>query len=459
MEREKLEKLTEVGILDAQSKFLERVGLWTTPDLKEKYAYRLSPDCLKLSNKEKKDLEEIANLIYAPGGFLDGSLKLFQKTLSPQFTGVATGGIVRRGLTAGIAKREIPIQEILSEQKPFIVRLDLVKLKRKNESDPSFQIVEVEGDKTHGFGYLSIMDYFREEFVGRKDTRGIVWALEEELTKRNIKKGEPIILIVGQNERFYLTELEIFSKFAQRTGINLCTALEDQIKVGKDSIFAGEKDTEPRVLVNIPVLTSTGYSASGINEERLFELYQQGKIVCLIPPKRFLGSKGLLGLVRNGDNDPEIESVLNSVFNPELLLKIKKYIPETILVTRRNKKLVEKLLTEEPNAWVVKQTMSSGTKGVSLPDDPEKRKKFLEQALSIPFNYVIQKKIPQETRVFSFSEAESPTLVKKAKMFMRVELFACPSGIATVGVTARETPSVHAQEDAIQIPVIFAEKR
>lgn len=93
-------------------------------------------------------------------------------------------------------------------------------------------------------------------------------------------------------------------------------------------------------------------------------------------------------------------------------------------------------------------------KGVALPSDKERAADFAKEALDSPYNFVIQKKVEQATEVFKFSEP-GRILVQSAPMYMRIELFASPLGIATVGVTGREVPSVHGATDAIQVPVIF----
>lgn len=443
-------EIQESEILSAQKKFLETVGLWSTPALSEKYKYRLSPDVLELTQKEKAELEEIAFLIYAPGGFIDGSIKLLAKTSSPQFRATKTGGAVWRALTAGIGKVEIPIQ-MIGEMRPFVCRLDLLKASQ-NGDGPFFQIAELEGDKTHGFGYLTIMDFFRKSFMNRSDTPGIISALSQELERRGTPQEAPIGLIVGLKERFYIEELRIFAKFAQEAGINLITTLESDARVTEGGLFLPSVAIPITTLVNLP---SLDFGWGGIKAQGLLDLYRQGKIDCLIPPKRFLGSKDLLALVSNGDNDQELEKVLNQVFDSNILLRLREFIPQTILVTKRNKKYILSILQEEPENWVVKQTLSSGMKGVALPDDAEKRAKFIKDALANPYNFIIQKKVDQQTKTFKFSEPEMTSQLETANMYLRIELFASPSGIATVGVTARETPSVHGAKDAIQIPVIY----
>lgn len=451
MERQQPEKITDTEILQSQAKFLRDIGLWRNSVLFEKYSYRLSPDALFITEEEKRQLDEIAALLYLSGGFFDGSLQIFNKTASLQFRSTRTGGTVARALTSGIKRSEIPLQNAFPSQKPFICRLDLVKTQRQ---EPAFQVVEIEGDKTHGFGFLSIMDYFREQYMGRRDTAGITFALKSEIKRQGFSEDVPLILLVGLSERFYITEMKIFEQFARAQGINLIAALETEVEIQNDYIVSKRKGIRTNILISLPTLTPNGYKASGIDEEALFDLYTSGKIKCLIPPKRFLGSKALLGIISNAGKDYELERLLNEVFDPNFLRTFRKYLPNTILVTKRNKNLVADLLRENPDGYVIKQIMTSGMKGVSLPNDPQKRKRFIEDALSTPFNYIIQEKVNQGTRAFSFAEPGTAD-IQQSEMFMRVELFATCDGIATIGVTARETPSVHGAKDAIQIPIIF----
>src|SRR5579859_156771 len=155
-------------IMASQKETLQKLGLWATPELAEKYKYRLSPDALLLSAPERADIETVANLVYCEGGFLDGAIKLYSKTLIPQFRSKPVGSLVVRALSSGIGKKEIPMQDVASRL-PFICRLDLMRAKTENSEEPLFKIAEVEGDKTHGFGYLTIIDLFRQKFLGRND--------------------------------------------------------------------------------------------------------------------------------------------------------------------------------------------------------------------------------------------------------------------------------------------------
>lgn len=440
----------------AQEFFLEQAGLWANPELKEKYLYRLSPDVHTMTKQEKIQLNEISHLIYAQGGFIDGAISLFEYVSNPKTQSTKTGGVLWRCLSSGIAKSELPYQS-RTHKPPFVCRLDLMSVKNPGNLQPLFQIAEIEGDKTHGFGYLTMIDYFRSLFYNKADTSGILNALKQKLEFDSIAPSTPITLIVGQKERFYVTELQMFSKFARASGINLKVMTEDQVEVTDTGIKFDQPGTISTTLISVPPLNPHGDTGSGINAEKLFKLYSDGTINCLIPPNRFLGSKALLGLISNGDGNPEIEQILAKFFDPEILDKLRIYIPKTIMITKTNSQAVSSLLSSQPDCWVIKKVMSSGTKGVALPEDTTKKEAFIYEALKTPYNYIIQKKVEQKMTNFSYSNPYHEAGISNANMYTRVELYACQDGIATLGITAREVPSVHVAKDAIQIPVVFEE--
>lgn len=331
--------LSDEQIVAAQEEILRKGGLWSTPELKSKYAFRLSPDALEILSDERKDLEELSFLLYAPGGFFDGAMRLYQKSLDPRFTSTPVGSIVRRGLTNGIPKRELAIQGIFPEP-PVLSRVDLIKTQNGDSSSKRFQIAEIEGDKTHGFGYLTLMDFFRREFMGSEDTIGIINTLKRSLLAKGLDPQTSIIAIVGRSERFYEGEQRVFSEFCRANGLNLFTVPESEVATTDRGVVA-RGVPESNVLLNLPTLTSSGYMDTGVDEEKVFELLKQGSITCLIPPNRFLGSKGLLALISNGDNNPGLEEVLQDAFNSEVLDELRSHIPQTILIT---KKISESLL-------------------------------------------------------------------------------------------------------------------
>lgn len=444
MERIKPTESVESQI-QAQAEFYERIGMWSPFDA-GKYDFRLSPDVLELTLVQKKELDEMAMLIYGEGGYLDGSVRLIKLTEDPKFTGTRVGGAIRKSLFFGIRKDEQALQ-LVDDVLPFISRLDLVLTDGSDADNTSFKIVEVEGDKTHAFGYVTMPVHFNNIVSGNSQPLGVVEALGKKLQERGGVDLETT-LIVGESEAFYERELSVFAKIANESGLNLSVVREKKLDVGRLN----------GVVVSIPTLTPAGLKGSGIESADLYSRYVSGAIDCLIPPKRFLGNKSLLGIIKNSLGDEELERVLRETFSSTALAGLRKYIPDTVAVNKGNSRIVADLYESGPEEWVVKEIMSSGMRGVKLPDKAtpdeviEARASLIRQQ---PYNFILQRKVPQKRCEFKFAERDNLGTVKSAPMFMRISPFVTGDGVAAVGVTARETPAVHGARDAIQIPVKF----
>lgn len=448
-------KTVDASLVLKQANFFKQAELWTSYDF-ERFKFRLSNEALVLSPEESAELKTINTLLMAQDGFVRGAVKLYEKTLNPKFAGKTVGGMIRKTLTSNVSSVDLAFINSNLDSLPFLVRLDLVKLRNERTGSPIFQIVEIEGDKTHAFGYVTFPKLTRNMFSGEMNKLGIVDAFKTELGSRGIDLKDPVILFLNRSEGFYLRELTVFSKVAKRFGLNLSVTTESDITFSEDSVVVGSTGIKSRVLVNIPVLTPRGTYGTGINTEKMLKLYCDKKIQVLIPPFRFLGSKGLLGIFKNSLKDPELEEVLVETFGKDLLDKLRPFIPETVNVNKRNQNKVLQLLETNPESWVIKEVSTSGMRGVSLPNsNEEKRVKMISQIKSNPFNFIIQKKIEQEKKLFTFSEPENLQEIKQAEMFMRISPFLTQEGIAEIGLTARESPAVHGSVDAIQIPVVF----
>lgn len=128
-------------------------GIWKTlEDEKCRYRLRLSPDTFPITPECLPELQTINDLIYADGGYLEGAISLYTAAVDPKLSGFPVWGLLHRSLGTGILKIENDLQLLKPKQLPAIVRLDLAE----TLGSPSFQIMEVEGDKTHAFGYSTI---------------------------------------------------------------------------------------------------------------------------------------------------------------------------------------------------------------------------------------------------------------------------------------------------------------
>jgi len=462
MEREQVINLNETRLVQSQARFLEEIGLWEAGSDKGRFAFRLSPDVLELNFEQKAELEEINDLMFSRGGFFDGANRLFDRTFDQRFISTNTGAKVLKTLRSGLPKAERELIKSGDRQMPAVCRLDLALAP---DQDSEFKILEVEGDKTHAFGYATIAELFARQIADVTTERlpGLVFDFGTFLKGAGATPEKPAVLIVGREEMFYETELKFFAQICRKNLIPLVVLAEREVQVSTSGISlndgsfpAGKNSFTTDLLVNLPVLTPDGYRGTGIDADLLLRLFAEGKIRCLIPPKRFLGSKGLLALVSNGDNDPELETILRGCFDPGKLARLRELIPSTFVISKKSKVRALAELDENPGAWVIKKSMSSGMRGVALPEGNRQRS-MLGEAVEAPFNYVMQAKVAQETRTFRFAEPNNLNIIKRARMFMRISPFCTPGGISTVCVTGRETSDVHGATDSILISTVFKE--
>lgn len=442
-----------IAIVKSQEEFLREVGLWTGEASRSKYGFRLSPDSLEITASQRMELTEINDLVYSEGGFLDGSMELFRQIFNPRFTSTKVGGRISRALRMGIPRQEGPIQRSFQTQIPAIAKLDLALAC----SGPAFRILEVEADQAHGFGYVTIADRFGiRTFPNKAYLPGLITVLGDSLVERGFSTKKPLALIVGRLESFYEQELEVFSGIANKEGLNIMFIPERELVVSADGVAShNNRNSVTDLLVDLPILTSAGRIGTGVDSVNLLDLYAQAKIECLIPPKRFLSNKNLLGLISNGSDDQDLEKVLLDVFNESKLSRLRRFIPVSAVINRKTEDYAALRVINNPDNWVIKKAVASGSKGVALPSSPDRQRAFLQEALVNPHSYIIQEKVEQEARRFHFAEQSELGDLRSALMYMRLTLFASPIRMAALALTARETEDVHGAKDCIQIPVVY----
>jgi len=435
--------------IQKQKSDLER-SIWT-PEMFARYSFELSPDVPVFTAEQKAEIQWINHIIFsASGGYLHGSLKMYKDLKdSEKLRNDPTGRNIWKALNNGISKHELAIQGQFN-QLPIFARCDLMSVLSTGKHSPLFQIAEVEGDKTHGMGYY-------DGFI-HKNSLDITGDINGQTFSEAVKMcvgDEVVVLLVGDKELFYLPEMKsLLLPEAISQGLNLVVATEDQLELTQDEEMPIEAGgVKARWMVNIPELNPDGLLVKPEVGKNLYNLYADGSISCLIPPNRFLGNKALMGIVSNGLNDPKLDRWIEGYFKWELG-PMRHFFPITIMVTKENVAQVIEILQSQPGDWVIKKTVSSGAKGVSLGDDTAQRTRMMAELSAAPFNYILQKKVEQSTRSFWHADPTTMDLLY-SPMYTRTELYTQFGDPLTVGVTARASKAVHVQHDAIQIPVKY----
>jgi hypothetical protein len=434
--------------IQRQKSALEK-SIWK-PEMFPRYSFELSPDVPVFSAEQKVEIQWINHIIFSVNGYLHGAIKLYKDLKdNEKLRNDVTGRNIWKALNNGIGKHELRIQAQFN-QLPIFARCDLMSVLPTGEHSPLFQIAEVEGDKTHGMGYY-------DGFIHKNnvDITGSVNGYTFTDAVKASVGNETVILLVGDKEQFYLPEMDkLLLPEAIVKGLNLRVATEGQLRLTQDRELPIEVGgVKARWMINMPELNPDGELVKPKGGKNLYDLYADGSVLCLIPPNRFLGNKALMGVVSNGLNDPKIDRWIEGYFKWELGL-LRHFIPRTIMVTKGNLAQVIEILESQPDDWVIKKTVSSGAKGVSLGDDIAQRTRMMSELVAAPFNYIVQKKVLQVPQ--SFWHADPSTMeLKFTPMYTRTELYTQFGDPLTVGITARASKAVHVQHDAIQIPVIF----
>lgn len=424
--------------------------IWT-PEMFPRYSFELSPDVPVFTAEQKAEIQWINHIIFsASGGYFHGALKMYMDLKkNEKLLNEPTGRNIWKALNNGISKHELAIQAQFN-QLPIFARCDLMSVQPTSKYSPLFQIAEVEGDKTHGMGYY-------DGFIHKNSleiTGGINGQTFSEVVRACVG-DEPVVLLVGDKEQFYLPEMKsLLLPEAIAKGLNLMVATEGQLKLTQDKEMPIEvSGVKARWVVNIPELNPYGELVKPNGGKNLYDLYADGSVSCLIPPNRFLGNKALMGIVSNGLNDQKLDRWIEGYFKWELG-PMRHFFPRTIMVTKENVTQVIELLESQPDDWVIKKTVSSGAKGVSLGDDAAQRTKMVAELSMAPFNYIVQKKVLQVPQ--SFWHADPTTMeLRYSPMYTRTELYTQFGDPLTIGITARASKAVHVQHDAIQIPVKY----
>lgn len=246
-----------------------------------------------------------------------------------------------------------------SDFHPFI-KVDLVR-----SSAGEFKIVEVEVNKTHGFGYTTL---------GRGIT-GQPLLGEGILERITGKSNEGTTgLILSQGAEFYETEARYFIRQVNGKGGNLILIYQDEIFVEYDGLYNGkEKSRRIDQILTLPLLQESNRGVR-LNPDQTISaintLCDLGLLKSLEKHNPDLSDKSYLGIVSNASCDPELEELLERIFSKDILHQLRRFIPlgECLGFTNGYKKATETLYSNS-GGFYVKQGKSSGSHGIAIPGD------------------------------------------------------------------------------------------
>jgi hypothetical protein len=308
------------------------------------------------------------------------------------------------------------------------------------------KIAEIDAYNPRGIAFAAFIKDAYQGYTEHCFFSGAEKTLAEEVLKKDFSK---LVWLYAHHERFY----EVV--FEQLRRIMLEKYAVKIIPYDTDT-FLASKHMDETMFTMIPWGMRTTNEIT-IAEPTLFNLYEANSQRFLYSPTPSLGNKALMGLVSKTGNSNEQEEMLKTYYSKEKLDLIRKYIPNTVLVSRRHRDDV-KIFLNQHRASVLKANISSGLKGVWVYDsidDLNKNSKIESFMQEKKPNYTLQEFIHQKKFKLESYSGENNTL-RTDDWYLRMTLQVDANGmVVDAEMTGRKTPDVHGAMDCIQIPCVF----
>jgi hypothetical protein len=411
-------------------------GLWN--DGREStHSFILSPDVYKVSKKKQTELEALGIALH---DCLAGLGRIATIALNIQLGKNDTWQMISSILRVGIPKIYRDIMLLKPNSVPNICKVDLMESINGN-----YHIAEIDGHNKHGLGYSTLTARIRQTVMPGKQTfLGVAITLAQEIKRRG---KNSIVLLYADQERFYLPEFHILQAELVLHGIKVIVIAESDVNIKDDKIDLGINENGHDLFFDFPFL----YHNQALNT-LLAKLYCEGKIDFLIPPKPFLGSKAILALLRNDTENEVLESILKSQIRIESLKLIRQYIPETYLVHNELKEAHCRSIYSGKKRFVLKESISSGMKGVVFSDELH----FNTTMKSVCNSYgrfILQEEITNCSRSFDyFTDTGS---IGHRDWFTRITVHYAVRKVADIIITATESKKVHGGKECLQLGAII----
>lgn len=415
---------------DKLNAIISESGIWNG-ERRKSHSFLLSPSVFEVTEIQKQELQELGFALYdCMLGFSHIATIVFDPTLNYR----NAWGLARRVFSTGVPITYLALQGMNIRHIPGLLKVDMMVDEKGN-----FRIAEIDGHNKHGLGYSTLAKRFCEAVRPEaKKLPGTVNLLAGEI--KRLGYGE-LKLFYSDQERFYFPEFEIVKQELKRHGVN-CIVMQEE---NADSSFASEG-----LFLDLPFL---------FNKAELYETiipaYVNGKVRFVIPPKPFLGAKGVLALIRNDGKDEELESLLRSFIRKSSLEFVRRYIPETLLVGKMasGSDSIEARISKKK--YVLKESVSSGMKGTVFSDGRDFGT-VLSRARLSNMNWILQEEVVNQPQSFSWYEngRAEPILKTSKDWFMRVTVQYVNRQLADIIITARRDKAVHGAKDCLQIGTV-----
>jgi hypothetical protein len=340
---------------------------------------------------------------------------------------------LRRIFSSGVPKFFQQLQGLNVRDITKLLKLDLM-INQFGE----YKIAEIDGHNKHGLGYSTLAMNFRKALYENADALpGVIQILATEIFRLGY---DHLKIFYAKQDRFYVPEFEIAVREFAKHGI-VCELIPE--------LTCNSEILQEGLFLDLPFLSYGTHLYKTI-----IPAYKNGKVKFIISPKPCLGSKGILALLRNDNNDEKLESILRAFISKDSLELVRKYIPETLLVGKQGEGLSSVRSRLSLKKYVLKEVISSGMKGTRFSDSPEFESALIN-AINSNLNWVLQEEVENQPQTYSWYENGNDNLISSNDWFTRVTVHYVGRQLADIVVTARRDKSVHGAKDSIQIGTII----
>jgi hypothetical protein len=265
----------------ALRKVVDESGIWQGEQEKS-HAFLLSPSVYRMTRAQYEELARLGSALH------DCMLGLSHIAVIGYDKGLNYGGawrLARRVFSTGVPEIYQELQGMNVKHICKLLKVDLMI-----DRDGKFKIAEIDGHNKHGLGYSTLGMRLREAVQPNAATcPGIVKTLAEEIKRLGHSE---LKLLYADQERFYVPEFEIARQEFKKHGVT-CELVSE--------MRATPEFMESGLFLDLPFL----YHKQELYKS-IIPAYKKGEVGFIIPPKPFLGAKGVLALLRNDREDAHL---------------------------------------------------------------------------------------------------------------------------------------------------------
>lgn len=392
------------------------------------HAFLLSPSVYGIEDSKHQTLQQLGQAI---NDCMIGLSHIAFVAYSKELNCRGAWQTVRNVFSTGVPKMYLEFQGANPNRIPRLVKVDFMV-----DQNGNFKIAEIDGHNKHGIGYSTLALRCREALYPLdKSMEGVVKMLSDEIKRQGRNE---LKLFYADQEKFYLPEFEIAQQEFVKNGINCLVVSEAD---------ATDDFLQNGLFLDLPFL----YHKTDLYGV-ILEAYRNRRVNFIIPPKPFLGAKGVLAILRNDEKDEHLEALLQSFIKKSALDLMRRFIPETLLIGKQAKGIDFVKERTSCKRYVLKESISSGMKGTVF-SDGEDFDETLLRACKANMNWILQEEIINCPQCFSWYDGDK--LKTANDWFMRVTAHYVNRNLADVVVTARRDKSVHGAKDCIQLGAII----